>query len=93
MTAERSKLIRNLHDAKVLLGVRSTALKGALVRLQQFRRPECQKTEAQTMRNPENNKSVIMNVRVTQLQFTDHRILEAYGENMKPTIAKREKEF
>ena len=34
-----------------------------------------------------------MNVRVNQLDFTDHWILEAYGENVKPMIAKREKEF
>jgi hypothetical protein len=45
------------------------------------------------MRKPENNNSIIRNFQVNQLYFTDHRILEAYGENMKPTIAKCGKEF
>jgi hypothetical protein len=45
------------------------------------------------MTKPENNNSITRNFQVRQLQFTDHRILEAYGENMKPTNAKRGKEF
>jgi hypothetical protein len=45
------------------------------------------------MRKPEKNNSIIRNFQVYQIHFTDHRILGAYGENMKPTNAKSGKEF